>query len=60
MISLLGLVGSEWGAPLTELSLAVAYAFGFVLVVLGRTELFTDTRRSPSFPSSTGRRHSGI
>lgn len=29
-------------APLTEIGLAVAYAFGFVLVVLGRTELFTE------------------
>lgn len=42
MIALLGLAGGTWGTPLTELGLAVAYAFGFVLVVLGRTELFTE------------------
>lgn len=42
MVTLLALVSGEWGAPLIELAIATAYAFGFVLVVLGRTELFIE------------------
>jgi len=42
MIGLLALIDGTWNGALTELALASAYAFGFVLVVLGRTELFTE------------------
>lgn len=42
MIALLSVIGGAWNAPLVELTLAAAYAFGFVLVVLGRNELFTE------------------
>lgn len=42
MMAILALIAGTWDAALTELVLAGAYAFGFVLVVLGRTELFTE------------------
>lgn len=42
MIALLALIGGGWDHALTEFALASAYAFGFILVVLGRTELFTE------------------
>lgn len=42
MAVLATLVGGAWGEPLTSLVIANAYAVGFVFVVLGRSELFTE------------------
>ncbi|WP_158058749.1 formate/nitrite transporter family protein [Halorussus halophilus] len=42
MAVLATLVGSAWGEPLTSLLIANAYAVGFIFVVLGRSELFTE------------------
>ncbi|WP_435359782.1 formate/nitrite transporter family protein [Haloarchaeobius sp. DFWS5] len=42
MVVLLTLVGDTWGEPATKLLLANAYTVGFVFVVLGRSELFTE------------------
>lgn len=38
----LTLAGDAWGVPLTDLAIANAYAIGFVFVILGRSELFTE------------------
>ncbi|WP_049970061.1 formate/nitrite transporter family protein [Haladaptatus cibarius] len=42
MVVLATLVGSSWGTPLTTLLIANAYAVGFIFVILGRSELFTE------------------
>ncbi|WP_458185742.1 formate/nitrite transporter family protein [Haladaptatus sp. NG-WS-4] len=42
MAALTTLVASAWGEPLTEIVVANAYAIGFIFVILGRSELFTE------------------
>ncbi len=42
MAALLTLRGGTWPHPITAAVLAVAYATGFVFVVLGRSALFTE------------------
>lgn len=42
MAVLTTLVATAWGEPLTEIIVANAYAIGFIFVILGRSELFTE------------------
>lgn len=42
MAVILTLVGGAWGEPLTDIVVANMYAVGFIFVVLGRSELFTE------------------
>lgn len=42
MAVLLTLVGGAWGAPLTQLLVANAYAVGFIFVIGGQSALFTE------------------
>ncbi|WP_227353355.1 formate/nitrite transporter family protein [Haladaptatus salinisoli] len=42
MAVLTTLVATSWGEPLTEIVVANAYAVGFIFVILGRSELFTE------------------
>lgn len=42
VVAVFTLVGGVYGEPLTEILLANAYTIGFIFVVLGRTELFTE------------------
>ncbi|MFC7201131.1 formate/nitrite transporter family protein [Halospeciosus flavus] len=42
MAVILSLVGGHWGEPATEIAVAFAYTIGFVFVILGRSELFTE------------------
>ena len=42
MAVILTLAGGSWSEPATELLMANVYAVGFVLVILGRSELFTE------------------
>ncbi|WP_227374772.1 formate/nitrite transporter family protein [Haladaptatus halobius] len=42
MAVLTTLVATAWGEPLTEIVVANGYAIGFIFVILGRSELFTE------------------
>ncbi|WP_458208439.1 formate/nitrite transporter family protein [Haladaptatus sp. NG-SE-30] len=42
MAVLTTLAATAWGEPLTEIVVANAYAIGFIFVILGRSELFTE------------------
>lgn len=42
MAVVVSLAAGEWGEPVLQLALANAYAVGFVFVVIGRSELFTE------------------
>ncbi|WP_435334154.1 formate/nitrite transporter family protein [Haloarchaeobius sp. TZWWS8] len=55
MVVLLTLVGDAWGEPATKLLLANAYTVGFVFVVLGRSELFTEHTTLAVLPVLDGR-----
>jgi formate/nitrite transporter FocA (FNT family) len=55
MIVLLSLAGDMLGEVLTELLLANLYSIGFIFVVLGRSELFTEHTATAVFPILDGR-----
>lgn len=55
MVVLLTLVGGTWGKPLTEIAIANAYAVGFIFVILGRSELFTEHTTLAVIPVLDGR-----
>jgi len=55
MAVLLTLVGGEWGEPLTRIVVANAYAVGFIFVIGGRSELFTEHTARASLPVLDGR-----
>ena len=55
MAVLLTLVDGAWGAPLTEIAVANMYAIGFLFVVLGRSELFTEHTTLAVLPVLDGR-----
>ncbi len=50
MAIMLTLVGGVYGDPLTQILLANLYSVGFILVVLGRSELFTEHTALAVFP----------
>jgi formate/nitrite transporter FocA (FNT family) len=55
MAVLLTLVGGTWGDPLTRIVVANAYAVGFIFVIGGRSELFTEHTARASLPVLDGR-----
>ena len=55
MAVVLTLTGDAWGEPLTDLAMANAYAIGFVFVILGRSELFTEHTTLAVLPVLDGR-----
>ncbi|WP_276299287.1 formate/nitrite transporter family protein [Halorussus lipolyticus] len=55
MAVLLTLVGGSWGDPLTRIVVANAYAVGFIFVIGGRSELFTEHTARASLPLLDGR-----
>jgi formate/nitrite transporter FocA (FNT family) len=55
MAVLVALAAGEWGDPVLELALANAYAVGFVFVVIGRSELFTEHTTLAFLPVLDGR-----
>jgi formate/nitrite transporter FocA (FNT family) len=55
MAVLLTLVEGSWGDPLTRLLVANAYAVGFIFVIGGRSELFTEQTTRASLPAIDGR-----
>lgn len=55
MAVLLTLVGGTWGDPLTRILISNAYAVGFIFVVGGRSELFTEHTTRASLPLFDGR-----
>ncbi|MFC7082188.1 formate/nitrite transporter family protein [Halorussus caseinilyticus] len=55
MAVLLTLVGGAWGEPLTRIVVANAYAVGFIFVIGGRSELFTEHTTRATLPVLDGR-----
>ncbi|MFC4357254.1 formate/nitrite transporter family protein [Halobium salinum] len=55
MVAVYTLVSEPWGEPLTTLFVANAYAVGFIFVVLGRSELFTEHTTLAALPVIDGR-----
>jgi formate/nitrite transporter FocA (FNT family) len=55
MAVLVSLAAGEWSEPVLELALANAYAVGFVFVVIGRSELFTEHTTLAVLPVLDGR-----
>jgi formate/nitrite transporter FocA (FNT family) len=55
MAVLLTVVGDAWGEPLTRIVVANAYAVGFIFVIGGRSELFTEHTARASLPLLDGR-----
>ncbi|WP_246045647.1 formate/nitrite transporter family protein [Halorussus ruber] len=55
MAVLLTLVGGAWGEPLTRIVVANAYAVGFIFVIGGRSELFTEHTARATLPVLDGR-----
>ncbi|UPV75429.1 formate/nitrite transporter family protein [Halorussus limi] len=55
MAVLLTIVGKGWGDPLTRIVVANAYAVGFIFVIGGRSELFTEHTTRASLPVFDGR-----
>ena len=55
MAVLLTLVGGAWGEPTTHIVVANAYAVGFIFVIGGRSELFTEHTTRASLPAVDGR-----
>lgn len=52
---MLTLVSSVYGTPLTETLFANFYSVGFIFVILGRSELFTEQTTLGRFPVLDGR-----
>lgn len=59
MAVLLTVVGQSWGDPLTRIVVANAYAVGFIFVIGGRSELFTEHTTRASLPVLDGRANLG-
>ena len=55
MAVLLTISGEAWGEPLTRIVVANAYALGFIFVIGGRSELFTEHTTRASLPWLDGR-----
>ncbi|WP_240318887.1 formate/nitrite transporter family protein [Halorussus rarus] len=55
MAVLLTVVGGSWGDPLTRIVVANAYAVGFIFVIAGRSELFTEHTSRAALPVLDGR-----
>jgi formate/nitrite transporter FocA (FNT family) len=55
MAVLLTVVGESWGEPTTRILIANAYAVGFIFVIGGRSELFTEHTTRASLPLLDGR-----
>jgi formate/nitrite transporter FocA (FNT family) len=55
MAVLLTVVGGSWGEPLTRIVVANAYAVGFIFVISGRSELFTEHTARATLPVLDGR-----
>jgi len=55
MAVLVALAAGEWGEPVLEIALANAYAVGFVFVVIGPSELFTEHTTLAVLPVLDGR-----
>ena len=55
MAVLLTFAGDAWGEPLLRVALANAYAVGFVFVIGGRSELFTEHTTRATLPYIDGR-----
>lgn len=55
MAVLITLGADAWGEPVLQLALANAYAVGFVFVILGRSELFTEHTTLAVLPVLDGR-----
>lgn len=55
MAAVYTLVQEPWGEPLTTLLVANAYAIGFIFVVMGRSELFTEHTTLAALPVIDGR-----
>jgi formate/nitrite transporter FocA (FNT family) len=55
MAVLLTVVGGSWGDPLTRIVVANAYAVGFIFVIGGRSELFTEHTARAALPLLDGR-----
>lgn len=55
MAVVVALAAGEWGDPVLEIALANAYAVGFVFVVIGRSELFTEHTTLAVLPVLDGR-----
>ncbi len=55
MAVILTLVGGTWGDPLTRIVVANAYAVGFIFVIGGRSELFTEHTTRAALPAIDGR-----
>lgn len=55
MAVLYTVVGGAWGDPLTRIVIANAYAVGFIFVIGGRSELFTEHTSRASLPVIDGR-----
>ncbi|WP_232820482.1 formate/nitrite transporter family protein [Halorussus litoreus] len=55
MAILYTVVGGAWGDPLTRIVVANAYAVGFIFVIGGRSELFTEHTARASLPVIDGR-----
>lgn len=55
MVIFLSLVGPGFGEFFTEFMLANLYSIGFIFVVLGRSELFTEHTATAVFPVLAGR-----
>lgn len=59
MAVLLTLIGGAWGEPLTQIVIANAYAVGFIFVIGGQSELFTEHTTRASLPVLDGRANLG-
>ena len=55
MAVILTVVDGAWGEPLTRIAVANAYAVGFIFVIGGRSELFTEHTTRASLPALDGR-----
>ncbi|WP_321111952.1 formate/nitrite transporter family protein [Halorussus salinisoli] len=55
MAVVLTVVGGSWGDPLTRIVVANAYAVGFIFVIEGRSELFTEHTARATLPVLDGR-----
>jgi formate/nitrite transporter FocA (FNT family) len=55
MAVLFTLVSESWGDPLIQIVIANAYAVGFIFVIGGRSELFTEHTTRASLPVLDGR-----
>lgn len=55
MAVILTFVDGAWGEPLTRIAVANAYAVGFIFVIGGRSELFTEHTTRATLPALDGR-----